>query len=114
MPTETEGRDKRGRFAKGYAGGPGNPHAAAVCKLRAELFRRIKSADLSKVVNTLVTAATSGDVAAAKLVLAYGVAPPEILHRNMETEAVEQLLREALAGELMGSDQGAAVPPVAP
>lgn len=41
-----DGRDQRGRFAKGNAGGPGNPHAAQVARLRAALLNAITEDDI--------------------------------------------------------------------
>ena len=49
-----DGRDARGRFAKGNAGGPGNPHARKVAQLRSALLRAVSAGDLRAVVKKLV------------------------------------------------------------
>jgi len=43
---QANGRDNAGRFAKGNAGGPGNPNLAVMNKHRAALLRAIKSPDV--------------------------------------------------------------------
>jgi len=70
------GRDRRGRFAKGNSGGPGNPMAAKVGQLRASLLRAVSVADLRAVVKSLVMAAKEGDVHAAKVLLDRLLGPP--------------------------------------
>ncbi len=50
--TQTE-RDNRGRFAVGNSGGPGNPNAAAVGRLRARLFRAIRGDDIDTAIETM-------------------------------------------------------------
>jgi hypothetical protein len=72
--------DARGHFAKGNRGGPGNPFAARVGKLRSALLSAIKPSDLQAIVAKLVEQAKSGDVAAAKLILdrAVGKVPSSI------------------------------------
>lgn len=47
------GRDGRGRFKHGNRGGPGNPHAADVGRLRAKFFASIKEADVEKALATI-------------------------------------------------------------
>ena len=61
------GRDSRGRFARGNPGGPGNPHAKQVGRLRSVLLRTVKSADVAGIVAALVKAAKGGDTGAAKV-----------------------------------------------
>ena len=53
LPTDGDGRDARGRFAKGNAGGPGNPHAAQVGQLRRRLLQEIKSSDIELAIRTM-------------------------------------------------------------
>ena len=40
------GRDVKGRFAAGNAGGPGNPFARQTAQLRAALVQRVTSEDM--------------------------------------------------------------------
>ena len=63
------GRDHRGRFLHGTAGGPGNLHARAVHELRSELFATIGTEDVRAVVAKLVERARAGDIPAAREVL---------------------------------------------
>ena len=60
-PNGDNGRDAGGRFTQGNAGGPGNPLARRVARLRAELLRAIVAA--------LVAKAKQGDTVAAREVL---------------------------------------------
>ena len=76
-----DGRDRNGRFTKGNPGGPGNPYARRVAELRTALLETVGNDGLAEIVRGLVTAATGGDVAAAKLVLSYTLGKP--------TEAVD-------------------------
>lgn len=64
-----EGRDRNGRFARGNSGGPGNPFARRVAQLRAVMMETVSDDDMRAVVQTLLTLAKSGDVAAIKLLL---------------------------------------------
>ena len=71
----SNGRGSGGRFAKGNAGGPGNPHARKVAQLRSTLLRAISSGDLRAVVKKLLDQAKAGDVQAAKLVIERCLGP---------------------------------------
>lgn len=83
--TVTAERDARGRFLPGNKGGPGNPFAAQVGRLRAALLRAVKPADLREVVTALLEQAKSGNVAAARLVLEY------CLGRPVEADVIERI-----------------------
>ncbi len=48
------GRDTGGRFAPGNVGGPGNPHAAKVTKLRSALFRAVTEQYIREVLAALI------------------------------------------------------------
>ncbi len=63
------GRDTQGRFAKGNTGGPGNPHAQQVARLRSALLGAVTPKDLNAIVAKLVKMAKTGNVVAAKEVL---------------------------------------------
>ena len=65
----TEGRDAGGRFVKGHAGGPGNPHSQKVQQLRTALLAAVSPEDLVEVVKALITNAKAGDVFAARELL---------------------------------------------
>jgi hypothetical protein len=74
--TPSEGREANGRFAKGNKGGPGNPFARKVAKLRSALLDSVSEQDVKDVVAMLLQQSKAGDTAAAKLLLAYTVGTP--------------------------------------
>ena len=71
-------RDSNGRFTKGNPGGPGNPYARQVARLRRLILQCVTDADLKAIIRALVQKAREGDVAAAREVLMRVVGkPPE-------------------------------------
>jgi len=62
-------RNTKGQFAKGNPGGPGNPHAKQVAKLRSLIFEAITEEDLRAVIAALVEQAKAGDVVATRELL---------------------------------------------
>jgi len=75
-PNGGNGRDARGRFAKGYRGGPGNPNAKRVAELRAMIRDAVTQNDLKAVVGALIEKAKGGDVMAARELLDRLVGKP--------------------------------------
>ena len=79
-PTGSNGaqdsRDARGRFAKGNAGGMGNPFARQVAALRQAALASITLDAVGAILAKMVELALTGDVPAAKLVLAYAIGRP--------------------------------------
>jgi hypothetical protein len=71
-----EGRESNGRFAKGNAGGPGNPYARQVAALRLRALDRVSGDDIDEIIGKMVELAKAGDVAAARLVLHYTLGKP--------------------------------------
>ena len=71
------GRGPSGRFAKGNRGGPGNPHARRVARLRSILLKTVTEDDLQGIVAMLVQKAKDGDLAAAREVLNRLVGKPD-------------------------------------
>ena len=65
-PNGENGRAGNGRFTKGNAGGPGNPHGQRVAALRAALLDAVTEVDLRQVVAKLVKLAKGGDLAAVR------------------------------------------------
>jgi hypothetical protein len=55
------GRNGNGRFARGNAGGPGNPHGRRVAQLRSVLLGEVTDDDLRAVVRALIAQAKNGD-----------------------------------------------------
>ncbi len=72
----TSGRKSNGQFAKGNPGGPGNPYARRVARLRSALLDAVGENGLADIVQGMITAAKGGDVAAAKLLLSYLLGKP--------------------------------------
>lgn len=69
MTPITNGHDNAGRFVPGNPGGPGNPHAGQVARLRSAMMAAVHDDDMRDVVATLVDLAKGGDVAAIKLLM---------------------------------------------
>lgn len=69
MVEEHRDRDEQGRFAKGNAGGPGNPYAATTARLRAALLSAVTEQDIRDVIAALVAQARQGNVPAARELL---------------------------------------------
>jgi len=63
------GRDARGRFAKGNQGGPGNPNAQHVAKLRDGFRTACSVADVRAICRKLVAMAKKGNLMAVREVL---------------------------------------------
>ncbi len=70
------GRGAGGRFAPGNKGGPGNPHARRVARLRSTLYKSVKAADLREVIAALLAQAKAGDVPSIKELLQRLLGPP--------------------------------------
>ena len=94
MAKQAERDPQTGRFLPGNGGGPGNPYAARVAELRSALLEAVTPGDLAAIVRSLVQAARSGDVAAAKLVF------ERVLGRPLEADILDRLeaLEQALEG----------------
>ena len=85
------GRDNAGRFTTGNAGGPGNPFAAQVGKLRAALLDAVTEKDVKDVIRAMVTKAKEGDVAAARILLDRCLGPSESFDVLARIEALEEM-----------------------
>lgn len=70
------GRDGRGKFARGNKLGRGSPLAAKAAKLRAALFRAVSERDVESIAKALAREAKAGDVQAARIVLGYLIGEP--------------------------------------
>src|SRR5262245_46223896 len=70
------GRDARGRFLAGNGGGPGNPFARQVAKLRSALVQRVTEEDIVQIAEQLIVQAKLGNVAAIKLLFQYVLGKP--------------------------------------
>ncbi|MCP3979023.1 MAG: hypothetical protein GY716_06780 [bacterium] len=92
------GRDARGRFTPNNAGGPGNPHAAKVGRLRSALLNAVTEDDMAAVAERLVEMARSGDLPAIRELLL------RVLGRPLEADLLERIERlEASLGSRAGA-----------
>ena len=95
----TNGRKPNGQFAKGNSGGPGNPYARRVARLRSTLLETVGEDGLADIVQGLVTAAKNGDVAAAKLLLSYILGKPvETVHPDALDVHEKELQKQESGG----------------
>jgi len=58
-----------GRFLAGNSGGPGNPHAGQVAKLRSAMLAAVTEEQMRAVIDTLTRLAIAGDLKACELLL---------------------------------------------
>jgi hypothetical protein len=97
-PTETPPQqDAKGRFVRGNAGGPGNPFGRQVAELRKVVLDAATPDKLRKLIDALIDRATSGDNAAAKLVLQYSLGKPAATVEPDRVDVDEYRLREESA-----------------
>lgn len=99
MARESLDRDlTSGKFVAGNRGGPGNPHARRVARLRAELLRSMTPRDVRQVIEALIAEAKGGSVPAARELL------DRVIGRPLETDILERLemLEVSLAGKRSG------------
>src|SRR5262245_53934343 len=64
-------RDTSGRFLRGNKGGPGNPYARQTAALLKAAADSARPEDMAEVMKMLLEKAKGGDVAAARLWMAY-------------------------------------------
>ena len=74
---ENGDRQSNGRFSKGNAGGPGNPHFRKVAGLRSAMLNAITDEDIGLIIKRMIEAAKEGDLNAAKLILSYAIGRPD-------------------------------------
>tara|TARA_E500000318_G_scaffold93927_1_gene93187 strand:+ start:961 stop:1281 length:321 start_codon:yes stop_codon:yes gene_type:complete len=79
------GRSSNGRFAPGNRGGPGNPLAGKISKLRAALVAAVTEDDIHEIARSLIATAKGGDVRAVKELL------DRTIGRPVETDLIERL-----------------------
>lgn len=80
------GRDPRGRFTLGNAGGPGNPYARRTAELRRDILAAVTSEDFQAIARKLIAQAKEGDVPSAKLLFSYTLGKPA---EAVEPDAIE-------------------------
>lgn len=100
--TNEPGRTPGGRFAPGNRGGPGNPHAATVAKLRAAILAAVTPEDIGAIIRALVHRAKGGDMAAIRELLDRAIGKPTdagVAERLDELERASADLARRLGGE---------------
>jgi hypothetical protein len=94
--SEDTGRDGRGRFTAGNAGGPGNPFARRVALLRTILLECVSDEEMRIIAGQLVVMAKLGDLAAIKLLFQYVLGKPAatVDPDTLDQQEVEWYCRE--------------------
>jgi hypothetical protein len=92
MVNASDGRDSNGRFAPGWKGGPGNPHAKKTARLREALLSAVTEADLKKAAAALLAKATKGDIAAFKELCDRILGRPSSSDLHERVERLEELI----------------------
>ena len=75
-PKSAKDRDGGGKFAKGNAGGPGNPHARACARMLQAFRDNITEEEMLQICRMLFMKAVGGDISAAKIILSYKIGKP--------------------------------------
>src|SRR5215218_7772218 len=70
-------RDEKGRYLPGNPGGPGNPMAREMARVRALLAQRVDDRVLDLVVAQLIDLCSKGHFGALRLLLEYRAGKPE-------------------------------------
>jgi hypothetical protein len=70
------GRDAKGRFTKGNPGGPGNPFARHLAKLRSALVQCVSEEDIRQIANGLLVSAKLGHLPSIRTLLMYVLGKP--------------------------------------
>ncbi len=94
-------RDPGGRFVKGNAGGPGNPHNAAIARLRKALHAAVTEEDIEQVISVLVAKAKEGSLPAIRELLDRTIGKAtdaNIAERLDELERIAAELRDRYGG----------------
>jgi hypothetical protein len=101
-PAVDNGRDARGRFTAGNAGGPGNPFARRVAALRKVLLETVTDDELRIVAGQLMVKAKFGDLAAIKLLFQYVFGKPAatVDPDALDLEEVDLYRRAPVHGEV--------------
>jgi len=86
--------DQRGHVAKCNPGGPSNPFGRKVASLRAALVAAVPPQDVQEVMAAMAVQAKKGNVAAARLYLAYSAGKPTDVANPDQMDAEEWQLRQ--------------------
>jgi len=86
--------DQRGHFTERNPGGPSNPFGRQVATLRAALVAAVTPQDVQEVMAAMAVQAKKGNVAAARLYLAYSAGKPTDAPNPDQMDAEEWQLRQ--------------------
>lgn len=93
--SDDDGRDDRGRFAKGNRASAGNPAHARLHALRRRVRDSIDAVDLEQAMKGMLVAAAAGDAAAARVAFEWSLGRP----RQMDPEVDVRLGPLSSAGD---------------
>lgn len=99
-PSSGDGRGPNGRFAKGNAGGPGNPNLATLNRHRHAMLKGVNGRDIRRAMQTMIKimddpeAKDSDRLQAAKLLLDRVLGTPAQADVEERISRLEQLLAE--------------------
>jgi hypothetical protein len=98
-------RDEKGRFVKGYAGGPGRPSRKVETDLQAALTEQTRQR-WQAIVKAAIDQAISGNVYAMRFLAEYTIGkPPSVLElRAADAAALSEVLKALEARGLSPSD----------
>jgi hypothetical protein len=104
-------RTPNGRFARGNAGGPGNPFGRKVAQFRQALLSTITDDDIQRVGKLLLEMALARDVAAMKLFLQYAVGKPQVVVEPDRVDIDEwELVRQSVVRNDIAEETFASMP----
>ncbi len=89
------GRQSNGRFAPGNKGGPGNPHAKSVGRLRSAMLESVSETDVRAVMGKLTEAAKRGEPWAVKELLNRLFGPPIPFDQLERLDEIEHMVKHA-------------------
>ena len=93
-PSASNGRDGRGRFARGNRLSKGNPFARKVAALRSALLGAITPSDIKAIVKRLIKNARAGDLASCREILDRGIGKTVEMDYEQRLERLEATLNE--------------------
>jgi hypothetical protein len=108
------GREPNGQFAKGNTGGPGNPYARQVARMRVRALDSVSGDDVEAILAKMVELAKQGDVPAARLVLQYtlGRPVPSAHPDRLDRDEVEAFQANAMRRDAFSLVESTPVEPV--
>ena len=106
----SNGRGPDGRFVAGNSGGPGNPLASKVHRLRSLIHQCVTEEDFRQVIAKLLELAKDGDLAAIRELLDRMMGKPkstiELQQRELSEAELDEEIAEALRELSVSRKQG--------